>query len=69
MIILRDGVPCDSMLNFLLKSNLFTLVISLTGFEQKTMSNLFVTNLSDIRDREGKILKKQLKLICLLSMR
>ena len=33
------------------------------------MSNLFVTNLSDIRDREGKILKKQLKLICLLSMR
>ena len=31
------------------------------------MCNLFVTNLSDIRDREGKILKKQLKLIGLLA--
>ena len=31
------------------------------------MCNLFVTNLSDTRDQEGKILKKQLKLICLLS--
>ena len=28
---------------------------------------MFVTNLSDTRDQEGKILKKQLKLICLLS--
>ena len=32
------------------------------------MCNWIVTNLSDIRDRERKILKKQLKLICLLSM-
>ena len=31
------------------------------------MCNLFVTNLSDIRDREGKIMKKQLKLIGLLA--
>ena len=37
--------------------------------KKQLMSNLFVTNLSDICDREGKILKKQLKLICLLSMR
>ena len=33
------------------------------------MCNLFVTNLSDVRDREGKILKKQLELIGLLSMK
>ena len=33
------------------------------------MCDQIVTNLSDIRDREAKILKKQLKLICLLSMR
>ena len=33
------------------------------------MCNLFVTNLSDVRDREGKILKKQLELISLLSMK
>ena len=33
------------------------------------MCDQIVTNLSDIRDREAKILQKQLKLICLLSMR
>ena len=33
------------------------------------MCDQIVTNLSDIRDQEAKILKKQLKLICLLSMR
>ena len=33
------------------------------------MCNLFVTNLSDVRDREGKTLKKQLELISLLSMK
>ena len=30
------------------------------------MSNQVTAKLSDIRDREGRILKKQLKLICLL---
>ena len=40
------------------------------GFKQKQLiCNLFLTNLSDIGDFEGKILEKQLKSICLLSMR
>ena len=32
------------------------------------MFNLFVAKLSEVRDREGRILKKQLKLIGLLSL-
>ena len=32
------------------------------------MFNLFVAKLNEIRNREGKILKKQLKLIGLLSL-
>ena len=49
---------------------LFIFVILSEGFKQKQLIfNLFVTNLSDILDFVGKIPKKQLKLICLLSMR
>ena len=60
----------DSMLNFLLKAIPFILVILPGGFKQKQLiCNLFLTNLSDIGDFEGKILEKQLKSICLLSMR
>ena len=60
----------DSMLNFLLKAIPFILVISSEGFKQKQLiCNLFVINLSDIHDFEGKILKKQVKSICLLSIR
>ena len=60
----------DSMLNFLLKAIPFILVISSEGFKQKQLiCNLFVTNLNDICDFECKILKKQVKSICLLSMR
>ena len=59
----------DSILNFLLKAIPFMLVISSEGFKQKQLiCNLFVTNLSDIHDFEGKILKKQVKSICLLSI-
>ena len=49
---------------------LFLLVILSEEFKQKQLIfNLFVTNLSDIRDFVGKISKKQLKLIYLLSIR
>ena len=60
----------DSMLNFFLKAIPFILVISSEEFNQKQLiCNLFVTNLSYIRDFEGKVLKKQVKSICLLSIR
>ena len=61
----------DSMLNFLLKAIPLILVILSEGFKQKqsVICNLFVTNLSDIHDFEGEILKKQVKSICLLSIR
>ena len=60
----------DSMSNFFFKAMPFTFVILSEGFEQKQLIfNLFVTNLSDIRDFVGKTPKNQLKLICLLSMR
>ena len=60
----------DIMSNFFLKAMLFIFVILSEGFKQKQLIfNLFVTNLSDILDFVGKIPKKQLKLICLLSMR
>ena len=58
------------MSNFLLKAMPFIFVILSEGFKQKQLIfNLFVTDLSDIRDFVGKIPKKHLKLICLLSMR
>ena len=48
----------------------FTLVIFSKGFKQKQLIfNFFVTNLSDIRDFVGRIPKKHLKGISLLSVR
>ena len=53
------------MSNFLLKAMPFIFVILSEGFKQKQLIfNLFVTNLSDIRDFVVKIPKKHLKLIC-----
>ena len=64
-----EGVP-QGVSNFFFKAMSFTFVILSEGFEQKQLIfNQFVTNLSDICDFVGKNPKKQLKLICLLSMR
>ena len=66
-VILSEGYHIISYHVYFSSYNLY--ILQKHTKQKELIWNLFVTNLSDIRDFEGKILKKQLKSICLLSIR